>query len=86
MPALFTTRVTSPARRLQLAHPDLRFVPVPVCRKAHYWTTVMASQLGFYVISTVRQYIRPAAANDDTGRRHLDELRGELGLELEPHE
>lgn len=69
---------------IQLAHPDLRMLPVLVCRRAHYLTTVMAEHLGFYVIQTRRQYVRPFLAETELGRRHLAEVNDELAYNLEP--
>jgi len=72
------------AARLQVAEPRRRFVPVLVCRKAHYLTNVMAQQVGFYVIQTHRQYVRPFVAETDEGRRYLSELNSELSFDLTP--
>jgi hypothetical protein len=68
------------AARLQAAHPSRRFIPVLVCRRAHYLTNQMAEYLGFYVISTKRQYVPPALDG-----RELAEVRSELGYDLEPY-
>jgi hypothetical protein len=72
------------AARFQVAHPERRFVPVLVCRKAHYLTTMMAQQVGFYVIQTHRQYVRPFLADTEEGRRYLGEVNSELGYDLVP--
>ena len=72
------------AARLQVAEPGRRFIPVLVCRKAHYLTTVMARQVGFYVIQTHRQYVRPFVAETDEGRCYLSELNSELAYDLTP--
>jgi hypothetical protein len=40
------------AGELQATHPNVKIVPVFVCRRAHYLTFTMADQLGFYVIQT----------------------------------
>nr|WP_296065892.1 hypothetical protein [uncultured Actinoplanes sp.] len=42
---------------LQREHPDHDFLPVLVCRRAHPMVNHLAEQLGFYVISTKRQYV-----------------------------
>jgi hypothetical protein len=68
------------AARIQTVHPDERVVPVLVCRRAHYLTNLMAKQLGFYVVSTSRQYIQPSVAASDP--RPLDEVNNELGYSL----
>lgn len=73
------------AASLQAMNPNVWFVPVLVCRKAHYLTTLMARQMGFYVLPTIRQYIAPSVASDDAGLRSLNEVRDELGYLLEPH-
>ncbi|MEV5692566.1 hypothetical protein [Micromonospora globbae] len=67
------------AAQLQLDHPTHRFVPVFVCRRAQYMTNQMAEALGFYVISTKRQYVPASVAG-----RELDEVNTELGYDLEP--
>ena len=55
-------QVLDKSARLQLEHPDLGVLPVLVCRKAHYNANKMAQHLGFHVIATQRQYVRPAVA------------------------
>lgn len=62
------------ASMLQHRHRNIRFVPVLVCRRAHYLTNVMAVDLGFYVISTKRQYIRLVAVGGDNDRRAFEEV------------
>jgi hypothetical protein len=74
------------AAMLQQMHPRSDFVPILVCRKAHYLTNVMAKSLGFYVISTLRQYIRPLIVSNETDRRAFEEVRDELGYHLVPHD
>jgi hypothetical protein len=64
------------AAQLQLAHPDRRFVPVIVCRRAQKLTFRMAKTLGFYVIDAHRQFMTPSA---DVHAVRLDEVRNELG-------
>jgi hypothetical protein len=66
------------AARLQLDHPEHRFLPVFVCRRAQHLTMQMAEALGFYVISTKRQYVPRAIAG-----REMDEVNNELGYDLE---
>jgi hypothetical protein len=66
------------AAGLQRAHPQHKFLPVLVCRRAHPFVNHLAEQLGFYVISTKRQYV-PAALP----ARELEEVRTELGYDLE---
>ncbi len=60
-------------------------MPVLVCRRAHYLTTLMARQLGFYVLQTHRQYVRPHLIETDDSRRHLEEVNAELAYDLVPH-
>jgi len=72
--------------RLQIAHPDQRFMPVFVCRRMHPSLGWMAKHLGFYAIATWRQYIRPVVAADETGLRLFNEVDSELGYNLELHE
>jgi hypothetical protein len=45
----------------------------------------MAEQLGFYVIQTHHQYVRPYLAETDQGRRWLAEVNDELAYDLVPH-
>lgn len=72
--------------RLQLAHPDRRFVPVLVCRRQHYRTGKMAKQVGFHVINTWRQYVRPAVAASEDNRRKFNEVNDELAYNLDLHD
>lgn len=73
------------AARLQVAHPERHILPVLVCRKAHYLTTVMARQLGFYVISMQRQYVPPRLTETEEDARYLSEIQKELGYDLDPY-
>jgi hypothetical protein len=66
------------AARIQQLHPTRRLLPVLVCRRAHTITARMGEHLGFYVISTKRQYVPPSIVGTE-----LDEVRDELGYELE---
>jgi hypothetical protein len=68
--------------RLRLQHPDLRVLPVLVCRKAHYLTNRMAQHVGFHVIATQRQYVRPAVAGTVDDARKFDEVNTELAYNL----
>jgi hypothetical protein len=73
--------------RLQQARPATPIVPVLVCRQMHPFTGAMARQMGFHVIPTWRQYVRPVVARfDETAQRKFEEVRDELGYVLEPHE
>lgn len=79
------------AAQLQLLHPDSRFQPVLVCRRVHSWTGQMAKQMGFYVVGTWRQYLRPIVGGDpdepdSVERRLFDEVNEELAYNLELHE
>lgn len=59
---------------LQQHAPEVPIVPVLVCRRAHLTLIFMASQLGFRVLATERQYIY----NVDSIK--LNEVRTELGF------
>lgn len=73
--------------QLQQAHSNARLMPVLVCRQMHPLAGVMARQMGFHIISTWRQYVRPVVTRyDDTAQRKFEEVRDELGYNLEPHE
>jgi hypothetical protein len=72
--------------KLHIAHPDLDVLPVLVCRRAHYLTTKMAQHVGFHVIQTRRQYIRPAVAANADDRRKFEELNVELSYGLDLNE
>lgn len=74
------------AARLRGQHPQLPITPVLVCRRTHYDTALMAKQLGFHVISTWRQYVRPAVTTGSEGRRKFEEVNTELGYNLDLHE
>ncbi|WP_231995200.1 helix-turn-helix domain-containing protein [Mycobacterium sp. 852002-10029_SCH5224772] len=67
---------------LRMANPELVVFPVLVCRKAHYTTRRMAQHLGFHVITTERQYVRPAVAATEVDRRKFDEVNSELVYNL----
>lgn len=71
---------------LQSAHPDLRFAPVLVCRRINPITASMARQVGFHVIETKTQYVRPVVVIDDERRRKFDEVSLELGFNLTAHD
>lgn len=73
------------ASAIQVAHPDVALVPVLVCRRAQYLTAVMAEQLGFYVIQTHRQYVRPYLVETEKDQRMFDEVNNELAYDLVPH-
>lgn len=76
-------QLLSKAARLQSAHPDLRIAPVLVCRRAHYTTFKMARTLGFYVVDLRRQFLLPSS---DLDQARVDEVRAELGYDLEESE
>jgi hypothetical protein len=65
------------ASKLQVAHPEMRFLPVLVCRRAHYTLFRMAKQLGFYVVALSRQFITQTSTVSDEALR---EVRSELGF------
>jgi hypothetical protein len=67
--------------------PDVAIAPVFVCRRIHPTTAWMARQMGFHVIETRTQYVRPVVLEkDDVARRKYDEVVEELGFKLTPHE
>lgn len=73
--------------RLQQARPTARLMPLLVCRQMHPLAGVMAKQMGFHIIPTWRQYVRPVVTRyDETAQRKFEEVRDELGYNLEPHE
>lgn len=72
--------------RLSVLHPDLPIMPIFVCRRVQFLTGKMAQQLGFHVIQTWRQYVRPAVAHTDDDGRKFEELNTELAYGLELHE
>ncbi len=63
---------------LRLQHPNLPVFPVLVCRRAHYTTLKMAQHLGFHVISTQKQYVRPAVAAKTEDELKFREVNNEL--------
>ena len=72
--------------QLRLAHPEFGVMPVLVCRRAHYLASKMAQQVGFHIIQTRRQYVRPAVAATDEDARLFQEVNTELEYDLELHE
>jgi hypothetical protein len=64
------------AARLQLANPEVSFLPLLVCRRAHETTFYAAHDLGFFVVDLQGQFMLPSARIDPG---HLEEVRGELG-------
>lgn len=74
------------AARLRVANPTLPVMPIFVCRRVQFLTGKMAQQLGFHVIETWRQYVRPAVAHTDDDARKFEELNTELAYNLELHE
>lgn len=79
-------QLLSKASMIQTAYPDVRLLPVLVCRRAQYLTAVMAEQLGFYVIQTHRQYVRPFLVETDNDKRLFDEVNHELAYNLMPED
>jgi hypothetical protein len=79
-------QLLSKSAQLKLQHPSLPVFPVLVCRKAHYTTLKMAQHLGFHIIATQKQYVRPAVAATEEDRRKFDEVNDELAYNLERHE
>jgi hypothetical protein len=70
------------AAQLQVANPDVAFMPLLVCRRAHKTTYNAARDLGFFVIELWTQYMLPSARIRSD---HLEEVRAELGyLDLVP--
>lgn len=80
-------QVLSKSARLKQANPTVPIVPVLVCREKHPLTGQMANQMGFHVISTWRQYVRPIVTTyDESAQAKFEQVRDELGFILEPHE
>lgn len=71
---------------LQVEHPEVRFAPVLVCRRIHPTTAAMAQQVGFHLIETKTQYVRPVVRLGEDGERKFDEVDRELGFQLTAHE
>lgn len=75
------------AAKLQAELPDVSFVPVFICRRAHLTTYWLAKVLGFYVANANAQFL---PQREETAPKQLEEVRSELGfLDLtttqEPH-
>lgn len=74
------------AARLQRARPEQAFVPVLVCRRAHFTAFQMARDLGFLILYTIQQPILP---HSEVPAALLAEVRDELGYDLaqslDPH-
>ena len=68
--------------RLRAAHPGLPIMPVFVCRKSHHSLGKMAGQLGFHLIYTANQYVRPAVAGTEDDERKFNEVNTELAYRL----
>jgi len=64
------------AAEVAAAHPDLRVIPVLVCRRAHFTLFTMAKQLGLFVVEMKIQPILPSKQLD---LARIDEIRNELG-------
>jgi hypothetical protein len=72
---------------LHQLHPEVAITPVFVCRRLQVTTAWMAQQMGFHVIETKTQYVRPVVAEkDDDARRKFEEVNQELGFNLTTHE
>jgi hypothetical protein len=67
------------AAQLQITLPNQRFLPVFVCRRAHYWTFLLAKALGFVVFYLPVQPILPHSEIDSAG---VEEVKQELGYNL----
>ncbi|WP_123737493.1 MULTISPECIES: hypothetical protein [unclassified Rathayibacter] len=68
-------------------HPEVPITPVFVCRRLQATTAWMAQQMGFHVIETKTQYVRPVVIEkDDDAHRKFDEVNNELGFNLTAHE
>lgn len=72
--------------RLRALRPEQRILPVLVCRKQHYQTGAMAKQMGFHVIATWRQYIRPIVGASEVDRAKFDQVNDELAFNLALHD
>lgn len=67
------------AMLLQMQYPEQLIVPVFICRRRHYLTHTMASELGFFALETGVQPIAPHSSLDQT---YLQEVNDELGYNL----
>ena len=67
------------AVHLQTAHPDIAFVPVLVCRQAHYLTFTMAKDLGCFIFYTD---IQPILPHSEVQPKALAAVRDGLGYNL----
>jgi len=67
------------AASLQTAHPEVRFAPVLVCRRINPITASFARHVGFHIIETRVQYVRPIVRETEGGARKFDEVNDELG-------
>lgn len=67
------------AARLQSRFPEHRFIPLLVCRRAHYWAFKMASDLGFFIANTGSQFLQPHERLDSA---HVEEVRAELSYDM----
>lgn len=64
------------AALLQERHPDLRFVPVLICRRRSYFLWQMGKELGFFPIEVRSQYVLPRSPVEP---KALEEVRHGLG-------
>jgi len=64
------------AALLQIARPELDFVPVLLCRRRSFFLWAMGKELGFFPIEVAAQYVLPRAPIDFD---HFNEVRNELG-------
>jgi len=69
------------AVRIKAEHPDLPMAPVLVCRRASYFATAMAKELGFFIAQTGNQFIRPLEEVMAADGRLLREIQSELGFQ-----
>lgn len=68
------------AARLRAEYPQLPIAPVLVCRRASYFATRMAQQMGFFIAQTGNQFIRPLEEVMEDEGRLLREVQNELGF------
>lgn len=72
--------------RLKRSYSDQQIFPVLVCRRQHFRTGQMAKQMGFHVVGTWRQYVRPAVAGTPEDLLKFEQVDKELKFNLALHD
>ena len=50
-------QVLDKGAQLQIAHPEVPFIPLLICRRMQHTTQAMAADLGFFVVGSKAQFI-----------------------------